>query len=326
MYAHRRLAAGKHATELVGTSLGEARRRWWLLLGLVVSLILYWSLWNAGGGQTRTMSPRQAFGTMLLFSAQPWYLIFCMAFLAARTREVADRYANLPQASALGDQLYRVPRWAAAGVVAGILFGADQNRYIIEYWLAGQALGLSDVVIFVGNIIVWAVVAFMLCWRIPQSVRIAALGEALPLSLYDPERAAPLRKLATYDVLIVMGAMALMPLQALDAEFRLVNYVAGTIIGLPAAITLFTLPLRGVQRNLAALKSARLAELQSEIDGIRASDTERLELVCAHRDRIRHHSTWPVDLQLATRLFSYLVIPPLAWIAAALVEGYIEQM
>ena len=51
-----------------------------------------------------------------------------------------------------------------------------------------------------------------------------------------------------------------------------------------------------------------------------------LESLTSHIDRIRGMSSWPVDVGLAARVFGYVIIPPLAWVGAALVENLIYQL
>ena len=127
------------------------------------------------------------------------------------------------------------------------------------------------------------------------------------------------------DVLIIMGAIALMPLQALDLEFRWVNYEAGLIIGGIAAISLFVLPLWGVHLAIDAARSTRLRELQQQVDSCDRGDITQLESLVAHRDRVQGIHTWPLDLRLIIRVLFYLVLPPLAWVGAALVENVVER-
>jgi len=114
--------------------------------------------------------------------------------------------------------------------------------------------------------------------------------------------------------------VAIMPLQSLDAEFRWSNYQAGLLVSLPAALLFFLLPLWGVHRALWTQRKQRLAELQVSINRCDRRDIVRLDALVEHRHRVAAMSTWPFDLQLLSRTLFYLVIPPLAWVGAALVE------
>ncbi len=311
---------------LLRTLVARPGRRWWLLAGAGATFTLYLALWLSGQAVASGMSPRQAIGTLLMLSVMPCYFFFCMAFLASRTQEIAARHARLTAATRLNELLYHLPGWASFALLIGALFGADQNGHIVVYWRETGDLRAPDVTIFVANTILWMSVAIMLCWRIPLSITLSKLGRDLPFNLYDQTTLLPLRKLATYDLMVVVGALAFMPLQALDAEFRLVNYFWGMLIGPPVAALLFLLPLSGIRKRMQALKQERLEALQLQLKGLNPDDTATLESVCAHMDRVRGMSNWPVDLKLVTRLISYLIIPPLAWVAAAVVEGWVERL
>ena len=92
-----------------------------------------------------------------------------------------------------------------------------------------------------------------------------------------------------------------------------------------AAIGLFLLPLWGVRGNIRDRKAERVAALQAKLEAADHDDVAALEAVTAHIDRLRGLSNWPVDLRLATRIFAYVIIPPLAWVGAALVENLVDR-
>jgi hypothetical protein len=55
-------------------------------------------------------------------------------------------------------------------------------------------------------------------------------------------------------------------------------------------------------------------------------DFATLETITAHIDRVRAMPNWPIDVQTVTRVFAYVIIPPLAWVGAALVENFINSL
>ncbi|RPG24181.1 MAG: hypothetical protein CBC10_012415 [Gammaproteobacteria bacterium TMED50] len=106
------------------------------------------------------------------------------------------------------------------------------------------------------------------------------------MNLYETETVHPVALLAARDVLVIASALALMPLQALDASFRWVNYQAGLSVGIPAAVVLLFLTLSGIRYSVIAAKRERVDEIQSEIEATDKQDMVRLELLSAHRARI----------------------------------------
>ena len=77
-------------------------------------------------------------------------------------------------------------------------------------------------------------------------------------------------------------------------------------------------------RILAAIEQRILDKSQAD-----QSQADRpipeLESLLQHRDRLRHAYTWPVDLGIVYRLLFYVVIPPLAWFGAALMETAVQE-
>ena len=124
--------------------------------------------------------------------------------------------------------------------------------------------------------------------------------------------------------------LVLATLQSLDAQFRLANYITAWIIAFPAAASLLILPMLSLQRRLLAHKKEFLQEMNRQVsDAARVVGPDSLtqiELLMQHRDRIQHTSAWPIDLSIASRLMLYLVIPPLAWLGAAIVEVGLDKI
>lgn len=153
----------------------------------------------------------------------------------------------------------------------------------------------------------------------------ATLRTLLQIDLYALEIALPVTYLAAKDVLIIAGAMSFMALQSLDAEFRWVNYEGGFIVGIPVAIALLLTPLTGIRANVRACKRSRLEEISAQIAATDRSDMVTIELLQAHADRIRRLSNWSIDLRVAARIVGYVVIAPIAWVGAALVENLVDK-
>ena len=83
-----------------------------------------------------------------------------------------------------------------------------------------------------------------------------------------------------------------------------------------------------IHQRLRARKNFEFDAVNELIRGASKSlehaDATVLETLLQRRDRIRGIPTWPVNLSMVSRLIVYGVIPPIAWVAAALVERLIE--
>lgn len=266
-------------------------------------------------------------GTLLMLILLPGYLLAALRFLHRETELTLKALAPMhPDATEAYRRLHTLPRgWPIFLLFAG-LFGLQQNDSVVAQLMRGDQFAGIDLTIMFGNTLLWMIVGVLLAWRLPMSMALRQFGLQLYVDLYDMDKVRPLTHLATRDVLVVAGAMAFMPLQALDAEFRWANYQAGLFVGLPAAVFMLLLPLMGVRRAIRNAKAARVAELNHAIADTAHSDFERLETLCAHRARIRSLSDWPFDAQAVLKLMFYAVIAPMAWVAAALVEMFVENL
>lgn len=265
-------------------------------------------------------------GTLLMLSVLPTYLLCIWLFLYRETRRTLKELKPLSESSSQVEQRMHHFHWIVWLILPlSIIFGVVQNEYVIDAIWAGRTFAAIDIAVFLGNTFLWAVVGLTYAWRIPLSMAVGRYGRSLEIDLYAMHTVRPLTQLATKDVLVVAGALALTPLQALDAEFRWVNYESGVIVAVPAAIMLLLIPLWGVRGAILQAKAAKLESLQKKLNAADPEDVDQLETLCAHRDRIRAQSNWPFDAAMVLRLFFYAVIAPMAWVGAALVENLVDR-
>ena len=130
-------------------------------------------------------------------------------------------------------------------------------------------------------------------------------------------------------VVIVVGGLAIAVVQSIDAQFRMENYATAFLVAIPAGTALLIRPMWSLHRRLAERKKYLLEEvcLQLETASEKSStaDMAVLESLLQRRDRIKAINTWPLDVAIWRRLFFYVLIPPLAWSGAALVEVVIDK-
>ena len=297
----------------------------WVVLCLIVYATLF-AVFPGNGCCWR--NPVQLWGTALTYTFISGYLLAAIVYRHRGHRDAVK--ALIPMATstdavdeALADVSTRV--LVLAGV-AGAIFGLSQYAVVLS--TPSLLHPVPDIPLIVGNVLLWIVVGGLTVSRMQDVLAMRRLGRNLNVDLYNLKALRPIGRSAVVDVLVVMGALAFMPLQSLDAEFNWGNYEAGLFFGLIVSVLIFYLPLSGVHAQIREAKAARLQALQALIDGQDRSDVVALEALVAHRDRVAHLSSWPVDMSILSRVGFYLIIPPLAWVGAALVEtlvqGYIE--
>jgi hypothetical protein len=184
-----------------------------------------------------------------------------------------------------------------------------------------------DASISAGQMLLWIGIALFGGARLISANAFSRLGDVVDLDLFRLDRLKPLARSGLVDILIIAGALAVSPLQSLDAQFRWYNYRFALIVAIPSAAILLLWPLRHVHRRIRAEKDRRIAEIDERIEAASQApdDLPRFEALLAHRDRLREQHTWLLSSALLSRLFFYLIIPPLAWVGAALVERWVGR-
>ena len=260
------------------------------------------------------------------------YLIGMITFAAQRSQQYLNalRPVLTPEADTVTRRLNRSTRlnlWSATfvGIVVGLLnidfetvFGLrDTPGHAIDYALSGASL------------LIWTFVARFTYLTIRNARVFAQLGALhTRVDLYRPSTGRPFAQAGTLYLLIIMGALALMPLQALDASYRVDNYSWGFAVGVPAAIVLPLLAMHGIRKATLVAKRAELAQLDAAIAvaprDLDASATQALNALLDRRAYVSDQHGWPMDVRMVSRAAFYVIIPPLAWVGAALVERAIE--
>jgi hypothetical protein len=131
----------------------------------------------------------------------------------------------------------------------------------------------------------------------------------------------------------VIGALALFPLINLRGGLNLAESLPGVIAILGPLAIMFIIPVWPVHRRLVALKASELARLQArialsqntadELPG-ESADISALLPLLQYRREIAQLSTWPFDMGNITTFAFYLIIPPLTWVGAALIENVVD--
>ena len=177
---------------------------------------------------------------------------------------------------------------------------------------------------------VWVAAARLVYFQARNGRQLSLVGRHhTTIDLLATDRLAPFARAGMLGVFLTMGGLAITPLQALDAQFRLENYLWAIIFALPAAATLLLLPMWGIHRRLQEEKAHALGEIDAAIDaadhGLDDAALNRLNALTMRRTLLKGVHEWPLDVKAVTRVGFYLIIPPLAWVAAALVEMALER-
>jgi hypothetical protein len=186
-----------------------------------------------------------------------------------------------------------------------------------------------------GTLMVWVVMTTVISMLLQQAIVFGRLGgNHARISLLTIRKLVPFARVSIISSLAVLGALALFPLINVESGLDLKESVPGAVIILGPLVIMFIIPVWPLHRRLVQLKQQELSGLQERIEAVLAGSTgvnltatqiEKLLPLLNYRREISQLSTWPFDLGNITMLLFYLIIPPLTWVGAALVENLVNM-
>ena len=170
--------------------------------------------------------------------------------------------------------------------------------------------------------------------------KFSQIGEQrVRVDLINPGAMAPFARFGLRLALVVFVAFALGlplsgPLERSSDRGIIAVFIVLMSIPFFMGIAALMLPVRGLRRAIGRAKLAELervrAEISRERDGALANDgegkttaTQRLPGLLAYEERIERVREWPFDFPARLRFGLYVLIPPMSWVAAALVERFL---
>lgn len=309
------------------------------LLAGIVLFCLFLPLFYIGvNEQTEDNTPA------LFFSLVLAYIIPMFSHITSRTKcALEELRPRLDLDAAAYEQtaawLDTAPGWVVAlQVGAGAALGLTHMAFVLGSpgALVDEALASpGDAVSLLGAVLVWIVMTSVISMLMQQAVIFARLGaKNARLTLLNPTTLAPFARVSVSASLAIIGALALFPLIGFESGMNLAEILPGALATLPALVGLFFIPIWPVHRRLAAMQHAELAainrelEARLEVTGEHPSpaEVEQLAPLLAYRREVQNAPTWLFDGDNVSRLLLYLVIPPLTWIAAALMENLVDSL
>lgn len=228
-----------------------------------------------------------------------------------------------------GKGLTRYPR---SRLLAAIPIAAAAGS--LHVWQLGTASFGSGVWVAsaVCTLLLWSAM-FQIAMPLLHNARLfSLLGQCTEVDVYRSDR------LFAFGRTAIRPCLFLVALQCAYVVLLIPEGVSigrgGAPLGLLASLALvaglFFLPLQGIRRSIRAEREEALQALDRALAEQPApqkagfSNLVESASLLALRERIASVSTWPLGLEGIRRMFGYLVLVPLTWVGAALVEMAID--
>ena len=173
--------------------------------------------------------------------------------------------------------------------------------------------------------LLWATALPALWLLLRQSVFVHRLGREVHVELGDQRALGVFTDIGFRHMLIIIVGLSVIPMQAiLSGSIQINDFVPALIATTPVALAVLALPI--LVFIVASLRPERRTRPTHREIRRFDRDGERYLLLVLYRRQVVDTSEWPLSAGSASRVVLYVVIPPLAWIAAAVVENLVSNL
>ncbi len=284
-------------------------------------------------------------GTALFFASVNAYALSAGAYVIRRTQTAFDQLLPLLDLSPAKAADFRT-RLAGGGKLELLLIALGAVTCGL---LHNQILGSPATTIyaqdafnpfafgtFFGTTLTWFVIMHVASAFVSNARMFARLGRRhTRIDLLNPHELVPFGTVAWLPALGLVGTQMVYPLLSLAGELNLTVMLPGFVFTSVALFFLFLHPTWGLHTRLVSAKQAALEEVNASIRDWQAADAGRddkfsristLQPLLSHRDYLQSVPEWPFSLSTVGRWTLYLIIPPVTWVLAALIEIVVDGM
>jgi hypothetical protein len=310
-----------------------------LLTGLLLLSLLF-PFFHLGGTHVAAHKPPALFFSLILA-----YIIPVFSFITNKAQESLQALRAILDLDEEGyenaqAQLYGAsPVFSVGCLLIGAIAGFAHMSFVrgsIKVAFDTMFTSITGFITTLGVLAVWIIMYTVISMLIKQARLFARLGKhKTRVSLLDAYNLLPFARVSINSSLAIIGALSLFPLIGMENGLNLTKSLPGAIAILVPLMIIFIIPIWPIHRRLARLKEQELTVLNKLIaaslnaDGgvdIEAEKLDTLLPLLNFRREIIQISTWPFDLGNMTRFALYLIIPPLTWVGAALIENLVDTL
>ena len=157
------------------------------------------------------------------------------------------------------------------------------------------------------------------------------LAKDIQVDLLDPEKLMPFGRMAVSSTLVIIGAQASFSLMWLGGGVSLWTTLPGLIPTTASVIYLLVAPVWPIHKAVRAEKFIQLSRIHKQLMALKDCGDDSIEQqaqnfapLLSYRREISRTPEWPFNLPALARLSVYIVIVPLTWIGAALIENVVD--
>ncbi len=305
------------------------------VLTAAVIMLLLWLGLDALGGKT---DPYER----LFFSAVIAYSIAIFSRIINQSQRALDeltRELDVPDEVMAGQRLsisHKSALWIIATTLGAVVFAllhlsliyGSRGATFYEALFSGHFVARH-----IGTLATWLVMTTNISALFYNALLWARVGRSIEIDLFRPGAAFIIGRIAVLSTLSVVGAQVLFVILIMGQGWDWATVFPGLAASFVPAILLFIIPVWPLHKRLQAARQSMLLAVDDDIrklgpisearirDGAAIDQFNRLLVM---RREVQRVSTWPFDGTNLLRIVFYLLLAPLAWVGAALVENMVD--
>ena len=279
-------------------------------------------------------------GPALFFSIVLAYIIPIFHYITARSRAAlialsADFMVDPATSEYWLRRIDHKPRrWVAIILGISISLGIAHNWLLWEEAATITAVIQSPIaVLFIlSTFAVWVVMTFVLSALVDNAMLFNRCSKYTKIDLLSTHQLTPYAAVSVSSTLAIIGAQAAFPALMFGGGANVLAMIPGLIATTGGMVLLFILPIWPVHQLLKDTKRQELERLNVRIQQLAPTsendspDLQALNPLLIYRREISAVSEWPFDVSVVARLGLYMIIPPLTWVGAALIENLVDAV
>jgi hypothetical protein len=150
---------------------------------------------------------------------------------------------------------------------------------------------------------------------------------SIDIDLLNTDALTPVGRMAVSSTLMVVGTQASFSIMWLGGSTDPWTTIPGLLTTSAAMGYLIVAPVWPLHQALKRAKAQEIARVQAQISTYtprKVQDYAAITSLLTYRREISSIHEWPLDMRVITRLGLYLVIVPLTWVGAALIEKAVD--
>lgn len=232
---------------------------------------------------------------------------------------------------------HKSDRWHTIVIAGAVLIWFLQS-WVLSGSLSGMFRSLIssqlEASMIIGPLFVWLFTGTAIASLVRNARLFSQLARIVPIDLLNTVPLMAFGRMAVSATLVMIGSLAALSLMWLGGANSPWAALPGSILAGGAMLYLLLVPITPLRSRINASKAVALQDVQHAIDaatpgdlkGVTTESLSRLNPLLVLRTELQRVSEWPFDMHVLARFGLYLVIVPMTWVGAALIENLVDLL